>query len=241
MRKTIVSLFLILLLSQAAFALEQAEPLDFIFKGGDYTETSMLIMENSYSGVITGPDNIPITFTINGKCEFRNTSNDEVTGVDTYTAAKTRASAKSEKPSLPSEGYTLGLLYKRETSELSWYINDINGRSQKKIWTQDLTEDEYPLINFQSTITAQTGGNALLVQYSGIIEDTGDIVFDITNANAPDKFTKEVIKAEAIPGYFQITQGGVLHIDKIVIDGNVPVLYYEWTKEPRIQVRDHVY
>ena len=80
-----------------------------------------------------------------------------------------------------------------------------------------------------------------MVQYSGTEPDTGNIAFDITDANAPDMFIKKIISHDKIPGYFEISNGGILHIEKIFMEGTIPVLLYEWVKEPRIQTRDHVY
>jgi hypothetical protein len=240
MRKIIFAIFLIFISSEA-FAAERAEPLDFIFKGGDYSETTALVMEKPYSGKIPGPDNVSIIFACPANCIFTLTATDKITKTNSYTAQKNSTIARLEKQSPVVSDYILGVIYKTDTSQLLWFADETGNGAYGKIWSREFTEDEYQLLSLQSTITARTGANAVMVQYSGTEPDTGNIVFDITDANAPDMFIKKIISQDRIPGYFEISNGGILHIEKIFMEGTIPVLLYEWVKEPRIQIRDHVY
>jgi len=240
MRKIIFAIFIISLISGKASAMEQAAPLDFIFKGGDYTETSALILEKPYSGKIQGPDNTVITFVCSDKCKFILKSADDATKTNIYTADKNGAIVMAKKQVSPAPEYTLGLVYKKETSELSWLVNENDGALQHGKWTRAFTMGEYPLISVQSTITARAGAHAVMVQYSGTTGNNSDIVFDITDTGANDMFAKKIIQSKDLPGYFEISNGGVIRIDKILLKGATPVLSYEWVKEPRIQAEDNI-
>ncbi|MCE5201638.1 MAG: hypothetical protein LLF78_03890 [Synergistaceae bacterium] len=231
--KLFLIITLILLIFPAtAYAIEEALPLDFIFKGGEYKETFHLTVDKPYKSTIPGPDGIPIIFDYSGSCELTHTFTDH-DGIETYTAPKGIAHVRSGSPHLPAKGYTMGLLYDPKTSDISWFVNDINGDGTQKLWTRELSADEYALIGTQFTITARTDANALLIQYSGTMPYSDDIVFDITDTNTQDKFSKEIIKSSSLPGYFQIS-GGILYIQKLVMEDDIPILYYEWSKQPKL-------
>lgn len=214
-------------------AMEEAVPSDFIFKGGEYDETFRLTVDKPYKSTLPGPNGVPIIFEYISMCELSYTSTDE-NGIEVYTAPSQAARAKSAKSGIPAGGYTIGLLYEPETSDISWFVNDRNAPgSQSKLWSRPLSDDEYAMIGTQFTITARTGRKALLIQYAGTMPDSDDIVLDITDTSANDKFSKEIIRAGSLPGYFQIA-GGVLYIHKITKEDDIPILYYEWSKVPKI-------
>ena len=118
MRKIILALLFVTYISTRAFAAERAEPLDFIFKGGDYSETTALVMEKPYSGKIPGPDNISIIFACPADCAFTLTTTDKIKKTNSYTAQKNSTIARLEKQSPAVSDYILGVMYKTDTSQL---------------------------------------------------------------------------------------------------------------------------
>lgn len=233
MKKLTFALLLILLMTTGAFAFEQAEPLDFIFKGGEFKEIYRLVVENPCKGTISGPNGITFYFEYSAKCELPRTGID-YNGIETFTAPKKWASTKSSDPNVLIEGYAMGLIHEPSTSFLAWFVEGANNTKQDKFWARELTEAEYKLIGIQSTIKAKTGTNALLVQYAGTQPGTKDVILEITDADAPDKFTTVVIKSDKLPGYFHIPGGGIVRIEKVIMEGQVPIISFEWEKKPTV-------
>lgn len=231
MKKLLSAIFLITLVSTASFAMDQAEPLDFIFLAGDYKEELHITLETHYKSGMPGPDGGTITFAYPTAGELPYVSTDEG-GVESYAAPAGFAEAVSDVPGFPAAGYSLGVLYEPTTSTFAWFLDDVNGNRDEKLWVRELTEEEYGIIGLQTTITARAGSNAILIQYAGTEPGTNDVALEITDADAPEKFTKLVITSDRIPGYINLPCGAILLIEKVVTADGVPVLYYDWSKEP---------
>jgi len=231
MRKIIFVLLLILYVSNPAAAFEKAAPMDFIFKGGDYRERITMVIEAPITAMIEGPEGSHFYIDFAGRSELQNTETDD-NGIETYSATTESVFIRSERNDIDLSGFSAGLIYEPVTSSLAWLLrSSAAGRPEEK-WTKELSESEYQFIGFQTTITADVGTNAILVQYAGIVPDTSEIVLEITDADAPDTLTRKIIYPTEVPGYFQIPGGGILGIDRIETEEGIPMLHYEWAKEP---------
>lgn len=214
-----------------AVAFEKAYPMDFIFKGGDYRERITMVIEAPITARIEGPEGSFFYIDFAGRSELQNTETDD-NGIETYSAIPESVSIRSDINGIDVRAFSAGLIYEPVTSSLAWFVISPNPDLTGKKWAKELSENEYQFISFLTTITADVGTNAVLVQYAGIVSDTNEIVLEITDADAPDTLTRKIVDPLEIPGYFRIPGGGILRIDSIETEEGVPMLIYEWTKEP---------
>lgn len=232
MRRIILTLLLIFLyVPSPAAAFEKAAPMDFIFKGGEYRERITMVIEAPITARIEGPEGCHFYIDFAGRSELQNTETDD-NGIETYSAIPEAVFIRSDRDDLVPSTFSAGLIYEPVTSSLAWLLRSSDPGHPEEKWTKELSESEYKFIGFQTTITAEVGTNAILVQYAGTIPDTNEIVIEITDADAPDILTRKLIYPTEIPGYFQMPGGGILGIEKIEIEEGVPMLLYEWGKEP---------
>ena len=231
MRKIIFALLFILCVSNSAAAFEKAAPMDFIFKGGDYRERIIMVIEAPITARIEGPEGSHFYIDFAGRSELQNTETDD-DGIETYSAAPEAVYIRSDRNDTDLSTFSAGLIYEPVTSSLAWLLISSGPEHLEQKWTKELSEREYQFIGFQTIITADVGTNAILVQYAGTVPDTNEIVLEITDADAPDKLTRKIIYPHELPGYIQIPGGGILGIDRIVTEEGVPMLHYEWYKEP---------
>lgn len=232
MKKIIFILTAILLFTaSSAFAFEKAAPMDFIFKGGEFGERINMVIESPLSAKIEGQDGSYFYIDVLGRCELKNTETDD-NGIETYSAKPGDLTVRSDNVYVIAENLDAGLIYEPATSSLAWFVSSKDPDGTEEKWTQELTESEYPFIGFQTTITADVGTNAILVQYAGEHPETKEIILEITDADAPDLLTRKVIDPKEIPGYFQIPGGGILGIEKVENENGISVISYEWAKEP---------
>ncbi|MGE4446075.1 MAG: hypothetical protein AB7C92_05415, partial [Synergistaceae bacterium] len=232
MRKILLTLLLIFLyIASPAAAFEKAAPMDFIFKGGNYRESITIVIEAPITARIKGPEGSYFYIDFAGRSELHNTETDD-NGIETYSAATESVFIRSERNDVDLRNFSAGLIYEPVTSSLAWLLRSSGHGHPDEKWTKELSEREYQFIGFQTTITADVGTNAILVQYSGIVPDTNEIVLEITDADAPDILTRKIIYPLEIPGYFQMPGGGILGIDRIETEEGIPMLHYEWAKEP---------
>ena len=214
-----------------AAAIEKAAPMDFIFKGGDYRERITMVIEAPITARIKGPEGSRFYIDFAGKSELQNTETDD-NGIETYSAVPGAVSIRSDGDDIDLRQFSAGLIYEPVTSSLAWFLRSSGPGHPEKKWTKELSEHEYQFIGFQTTITADVGTNAILVQYAGSVSDTNEILLEITDADAPDILTRKVVYPSEIPGYFPMPGGGILGIDRIVNEEGIPMLHYEWAKEP---------
>ena len=78
---------------------------------------------------------------------------------------------------------------------------------------------------------------AIYLEYTGdkngnFVPDPNEIVLEFTDADAPDTLTRKIINPTEVSGYFQMPGGGILGIDRIETEEGIPMLHYEWAKEP---------
>ncbi len=232
MRKIIFVILLILLyVPNPAAAFEKAAPMDFIFKGGDYRERITMLIEAPITARIKGPEGSYFYIDFAGRSELQNTETDD-NGIETYSATTESVFIRSERNNIDLRNFSAGLIYEPVTSSLAWLLRSSGHGHPDEKWTKELSEREYQFIGFQTTITADVGTNAILIQYTGIVPDTNEIVLEITDADAPDTLTRKIIYPTEIPGYFQMPGGGILGIDRVETEEGIPMLHYKWAKEP---------
>ena len=213
------------------YAFERAAPMDFIFKGGDFRERMTMVIEAPLSARVDGPDGSHFYIEFAGSCELQNAGTDE-NGIETYSAASNMVTVRSGIKENDDRCLAAGLIYEPVTSSLAWLIHAADSTGPGERWTKELSESEYQFIGFQTTITADVGTNATLIQYAGRNSETKDIVLEITDADAPELLTRKIIDPKEIPGYFQIPGGGILSIQSVENEDGIPVIKYEWVKEP---------
>ncbi|MDY9922075.1 MAG: hypothetical protein U2P59_09675 [Synergistota bacterium] len=227
-----MTLLLIFLFAESpATAFEKAAPMDFIFKGGDYRERITMVIEAPITARIEGPEGSHFYIDFTGRTELQNTQTDD-NGIETYSAIPEAVSIRSDRDDIDLRQFSAGLIYEPVTSSLAWLLHSSGPGHPEKKWTKELSDHEYQFIGFQTTITADVGTNAILVQYAGSVSGSNEILLEITDADAPDTLTRKVIYPTEIPGYFQMPGGGILGIDRIEAEEGIPMLHYEWTKEP---------
>lgn len=232
MNKILLTFIMIFLYAASpAAAFEKAYPMDFIFKGGNYREQITMVIEAPVTARIEGPEGSIFYIDFAGRSELHNTETDD-NGIETYSAIPKSVSIRSDRHEIDVRTFSAGLIYEPATSSLAWFLISPDPDLAGKKWTKELSENEYQFISFQTTITADVGANAILVQYAGIVSDTNEIVLEITDAGAPDTLTRKIICPADIPGYFRMPGGGILVIDRIETEEGIPMLIYEWTKEP---------
>lgn len=232
MNKILLTFIMIFLYTASpAAAFEKAAPMDFIFKGGDYRERITMLIEAPVTARIEGPEGSFFYIDFAGRSELQNTETDD-NGIETYSAIPDSVSIRSDRDDIDVRAFSAGIIYEPVTSSLAWLLSSSGpGHPEEKL-TKELSESEYPFIGFQTTITADVGTNAILVQYAGIVSDTDEIVLEITDADAPHILTRKIICSADIPGYFRMPGGGILGIDRIENEEGIPMLIYEWTMEP---------
>lgn len=232
MNKILLTFIMIFLYTASpAAAFEKAYPMDFIFKGGDYREKITMVIEAPVTARIEGQEGSFFHIDFAGRSELHNTETDD-NGIETYSAMPKSVSIRSDSDDIDVKAFSAGLIYEPATSSLAWFLISPDPDLAGKKWTKELSENEYQFIGFQTTITADVGTNAILVQYAGTVSDTDEIVLEITDADAPDILTRKIIHPADIPGYFPMPGGGILCIDRIETEEGAPMLIYEWTKEP---------
>ena len=234
MKKLLYAVLLFLLYTAVpSEALEKAAPMDFIFKGGDYRERITMIIEAPLTARIEREGGGLFYIDISGRSELKHTETDE-NGIETYSATPGSFSVRSDLGSYGSEpeGFSAGLIYEPATSSLGWILTVTGPEGPKETITRELTDNEYPFIGFQTTITADVGTNAILLQYAGILPETGEILLEVTDADAPEPLTRMKLSPSGIPGYFQIPGGGILLIEKIEDEEGIPCILYQWAKTP---------
>lgn len=232
MKKILLTLLMIFLyFSSPAAAFEKAAPMDFIFKGGDYRERITMVIEAPITARIKGPEGSFIYIDFAGRSELENTKTDD-NGIETYSATPESVSIRSDREDFDVSALSAGLIYEPITSSLAWFVRSSYPDHPEEKWTKELNENEYPFIGFQTTITADVGTNAILVQYAGIVPDTNEIVLEVTDADGPDTLIRKIIYPTEVPGYFQMPGGGILGIEKIETEEGIPMLHYVWAKEP---------
>lgn len=225
--------FISVCIAASAAAFERALPMDFIFKGGDYKEKMAMSTEAPITARIEGDDGAVYYLKFMERSELRHTGTDE-NGIETYSARTGSFEISSDEDDGLSDRAGAGLIYEPVTSSLAWFVSpDPEARPDKK-WTAELSDVEYQFIGVLSTITVDVGAKAVLVQYSGLDPETGDIVLEITDASASEPVIRRAVEKEALPGYIQIPGGGILGIEKAEDEDGIPVLSYEWIKEPPI-------
>ena len=213
-----------------AYAFERAAPMDFIFKGGDFRERMTMVIEAPLSARVDVPDGSHFYIEFAGSCELQNAGTDE-NGIETYSASSNMVTVRSGEEN-DDRCLAAGLIYEPVTSSLAWLIHSRGSTGPGERWTKELSDSEYQFIGFQTTITADVGTNATLIQYAGRNSETKDIVLEITDADAPELLTRKIIDPKEIPGYFQIPGGGILSIQSVENEDGIPVIKYEWVKEP---------
>ncbi len=232
MNKILLTFTMIFLYAASpAAAFEKAYPMDFIFKGGNYREQITMVIEAPVTARIEGPEGSIFYIDFAGRSELHNTETDD-NGIETYSAIPESVSIICDKDNINVRDFSAGLIYEPITSSLAWFVRSTYPDHPEKKWTKELNDNEYQFIGFQTTITAEVGTNAILVQYAGIVPDTNEILLEVTDADAPDTITRKTIYPTEVPGYFQIPGGGILGIDRIETEEGVPVLHYVWEKEP---------
>ena len=222
---------IIIFAASPSYAFEKAVPMDFIFKGGDFREHMIMVIDAPLSARIAGPDGSHFYIDFTGRCELQNTETDD-NGIETYSAAPNTVTVRSSAEKTGNGSLAAGLIYEPVTSSLAWLVHSTGPAGTGERWTEELTESEYQFIGFQTTITADVGTNAVLVQYAGDLPDTKEIVLEITDADATEILTRKLISTDDIPGYFQISGGGILAIESAENVDGIRIISYEWVKEP---------
>jgi len=213
------------------YAFEKAVPMDFIFKGGDYKERITMVIDAPLSARVAGPDGSHFYIDFAGRSELQNTETDD-NGIETYSADPNTVTIRSSAAEATVGNLTAGLIYEPVTSSLAWFIRPAGAEGTEQMWTEELSESEYQFIGFQTTITADVGTNAVLVQYTGYLPESNEIVLEVTDADGAEILTRKLIRVDDIPGYFQIPGGGILAIESAEDSDGIRVISYEWVKGP---------
>ena len=149
------------------YAFEKAVPMDFIFKGGDYKRRITMVIDAPLSARVAGPDGSHFYIDFAGRSNFR-IPRLTTTGMETYSADPNTVTIRSSAAEA-TVGNLTGLIYEPVTSSLargSFARPEPKGRN--KCGRKNLAS-EYQFIGFQTTITADVGTNAVLVQYTGYL------------------------------------------------------------------------
>ena len=122
--KKILSLLtaIIIFAASPSYAFEKAVPMDFIFKGGDFREHMIMVIDAPLSARIAGPDGSHFYIDFAGRCELQNTETDD-NGIETYSAAPNTVTVRSSAEKTGNGSLAAGLIYEPVTSSLAWLVH----------------------------------------------------------------------------------------------------------------------